>query len=489
MKWKFKIEGSLGTREVKPYVSNSFGIKYTKEDDRKYDFSKEVEDVVFNGDDFKYLYNLERNNECYFFKFKIYLVCGPLLDDYLMFEGTFNTLSVKWDLDLCSVKLKISKIDAYTCIEENDDEINIFEGELPKYTINYTYNVTDFSTIDNGMKLKDVMQYLLNQACPDGNLTLVSDLFQWNPENPTSINYVTGRVNLYYNLIIFQKSDIKRPNASNNATKAESSFKKMLKDILTIFNAGYKITENTFRIEHISWFETDLGLNLIQDKNMKNLNGTRKYSFNNTKVAKSEIFTFMDESNNRDFKGEGVDYDNNCVKNGEVTKIEHKVDNITTDIDYVVSMGETESAEISDSGFVLVACSSTLNVFTEPVVLPAAQKPNNILGWAHLHRDMWKYGRLFDKGIMNRNPNTTFTSPIPKIKQDSFECFLNCNEIKRFDPLDKIQGMLGWGFVDTAQLKLNQCSIELELLLDKITKVNINNILGDFDENFEETFD
>lgn len=489
MKWRFEIDNGSEVREVFPKVSNSFAVKWSRKDNRKYDFEKEIDDFSFIKDDFNYLYNLEKNETCYFYYFRVFLICGPLLEEKLIYEGTFSTLSVKWDLDTCLLNVKIKTIDAYTCIEENDDDINIFEGNLTKYTINYDFNVTEFDTIDNGMKLKDVMQYLLDQACPDGNLTIVSDLFQWNPENPSSINYVTNRTNYYYNLIIFQKSDIKRPNASNNATKAESSFKKMLKDIVTMFNCGYKIIDNTFRIEHISWFETDLGLNLIQLRKQKQLRGTKKYSFNNTKISKIEKFDFMDESNNRDFKGEGIQYDNNCVFNPEVSKIEHKVSNITTDIDYVISYGETENKEISDSGFVLVACSNSLNVFSEPVILPSAQKPNNILGWAHLHRDMWRHGRLFYTGTMNRNENTAFFSVIPKIKQDSFECNLDCSEIKQFNPLDKINAMLGWGVVDTAELKIIQCLIKLDLSLERVQQVQINNTLGDFDSNFDSNFD
>lgn len=489
MKWKFEIEGNSATREVFPKLNSDFAIKWNKQDDRKYDFTKEIEDITFTGDDFNYLYTLEKNGECYFFYFRIYLVCGSEQENHLMYEGTFNTISVKWDLDRCVQTIKVKSIDPYTCIEDNDDEINVLDAGLQTYTINYSYS-QDFDTIDNGMKLQNVLQYLLDQACPESNLTIVSDFFQWNAENITNINYVTGVFNKYRNLILFQKSDIKRPNASNNATKAETSFKKLLEDVLNIFNCGYKIIGNAFRIEHISWFETDLGLNLVQEKNLKLLRGTRKYGFNTTKIPKRETFSFMD-ARYIDFVGKDIVYNNNCTINSELNKIEIKVNNISTDIRHVIEQGYIEDTDVSDSGFVLVACSTQFNIYEEPGILTGLSfgRPNNILSWAHLHRDLWKYGRVFSVGAMNNNDTTEFFSSIPKIKQDNFDCFLNCSEIKYFDPLDKIKGMIGWGFVNTAQLKLAQCAIELDLLLENVQQVNTNNILGDFDENFDENFD
>src|SRR5690606_7967504 len=164
MKWKFVIDNGIETREVHPLVNSNFNIKWTRDDERRYDFRKEVPNVIFLNEDYNFIYNLQKNNQCYYYYFRIYLICGPLQEDDLKFEGSFNTFSAKWDLDQCQLEVKITPLDAYKCIDNNDDEINLFELGLNTYTVNYDYS-EDFDTIDNGMKLKDVLQNLLNEAC------------------------------------------------------------------------------------------------------------------------------------------------------------------------------------------------------------------------------------------------------------------------------------------------------------------------------------
>jgi hypothetical protein len=114
--------------------------------------------------------------------------------------------------------------------------------------------------------------------------------------------------------------------------------------------------------------------------------------------------------------------------------------------------------------------------------------PNNVLGWALLHEKLWKHGRVLSTGTMN-NVETEFISVVPSIRQDKFSSVLTCNEISGFDPLDQIKGMLGWGHIENAELSLNQCKMDLELSLERISLYNPEQPLGDFDGDFDEDFD
>ena len=91
------------------------------------------------------------------------------------------------------------------------------------------------TSIDNGMHFSEVMKEILKGACP--NLTLKSDFFQINPDNVSAINYVTGKTSTVNNIVIFQKSDVKRPTASGNASKLE----------ITLENISFN---SPFHIEH-----------------------------------------------------------------------------------------------------------------------------------------------------------------------------------------------------------------------------------------------
>jgi len=586
-------------RIVTPYSGKGLKINWKREDERKYDFETEIDELMFLKDDYKYFRNLELSeNRCELQFVNVYLVCGGI--DNLIYTGSFSMSSGKWDIDRCTVKFKIKTNDPYTCIDENDDDINIFKFNLNSQTVllgqeigletficysqfgepqctnglpppygltfegptwtfvkefrvpifpphvgslyvrqyllldcnetppndwylteectggkkKYTKRISgdplklvdviinrngidgyeaeiiylqdNVQTIDNGMLLKDVMQGLLDEAC--SGYTIVSDFFQWNPENETDINYVTNELNFYSNLKLFQKSDVKRPSTTNNATKAETNFKELRDNILKIFNCGYKIIGNIFRIEHISWFERSLGINLLLvDNKMKFLKGTRQYSYDKAKLPKYEKFSFM-ESGSEDFVGRDIIYNSNCVYNDKDNKSDNNIDIITTDVLYVLQNPDSDSKNVEDDGFVLVACDKDNKIITVDGILTGAQSPNNVLGWAYLHEKFWKHGRVLKYGNLN-GEDVEFNSIVPTIKQDGFGCVLSCNNIIEFNPLDMVKGALGWGYVQSAELTLTQCRMKFELLLEEILIDNLIETHGDFDDDFSEEFD
>ncbi|WP_435134263.1 hypothetical protein [Formosa sp. A9] len=361
----------------------------------------------------------------------------------------------------------------------------------------------------NGFKLLDVIQAFINDYCP--GLTVVSDFFQWNPKNQTSINYVTGETNLWTNLILHQKSDVKRmyPNYRNPSTKAEISFPELFSDILNTFNLGYKIESGEFIIEHVSWFINNLGLDLTSSKYSNHLRGTKKYSYNTTDWYKYEEFSFM-ESENLDFVGTDIVYNSECLEDNTKSK-PIDVSNITTDIMHIISDQIKGEDKVSLDGFTLVACESsgslrkiyndsnisngyrdllTFKTIQVNPILDTGITINNSLSWAYLHDKLWKYGRIFLNGSMN-GVDTNFTTKVPAINQEPINVILGCTDLKNFNPLDKIKSSLGWAFVRSAELKLYQCVMTLELQLESIqdTRGSGNTEYGDFDGDFDENFD
>lgn len=389
-------------------------------------------------------------------------------------------------LDACSggtIKYRKSIVKQYSpdVYERTLDDVAYFNEEFE-----FVVNFPPKTYIDNGLKLWEVMQLLLDDIC--SGYTIVSDFFQHNPENENVINYVTQVTNIYTNLLIFQKSDVKRPDALNNATKAETNFIKLLENVLKMFNCAYRIDGTDFRIEHVSWFSSRLGTNLLTERNKKlYLKGTRKYSYEDTRLPKYEKFKFM-EASYEDFVGRDIIYDSSCVNNREENASKTEIENITTDIFHCLENPASDSEEVSDEGFVIIACDSDNNMIFDSGILNDENVPNNVLGWAHLHDKLWKHGRVLYTGTMN-DVETEFISVVPSIKQDKFSVVLGCSEIKDFDPLDQIKAMLGWGYVETAELILSQCQMALELSLERIELYVPDQLFGDFDEDFDEDFD
>lgn len=600
MNWIFRIENNVDTFDVTPYEEK--GLTWSPFDPPRIDYEVESKDFTFFEDDYDYFLALEQaDNRCDEQTLKVFVQCADGQPENLIFTGKFTMSSGAWDLDTCKVTFKINWDDPYRCIDENDEEINIFDyghntetASLP-YTYGYEayrcydqngspscsqpfldanfwglynqyrwrplagieiraslylrhYIIIDPSyslsgdwnfletlpegdkyvkqyvaehdpfyggsnleeiaylhidgadsevrlnyedpieEIDNGMHLLNVLQSLLNSSCSSESYTIVSDFFQWNPENESLENYVTGATNNLTNLIIFQKSDVKRPIVSGNATKAETSFLELLEWVCDMFNCRYRIIDNDFRIEHISFWYSDLGVNLVNNEaRIKLLQGTKKYSYDREGLPKFERFEFM-EAGSLDFIGEDIEYDSDCVQNDPENRVTINLDKITTDVVYCLENPEGGNEFVSDDGFVIVACDADNNILFEDPILDDNLYINNVLSWAHLHRDFFLHGRVLSNGLMNGTP-TNFLSVKPSIKQDKFNVTLKCTEIISFDPVDKIKALLGWGNVLSAELDLSTCVFGLELALEEIEDVETTIELGDFDENFDSNFD
>jgi len=111
-------------------------------------------------------------------------------------------------------------------------------------TTNTTYKIAGINSsgqIDNGLPLKECFQALLDIVC--NGLTIKSDFFQWNPENGTTINYVTGEESKILNLVLYQKSDVKRPDLYSSASVANVKLPDLLQNICTMFNLRWDIDE------------------------------------------------------------------------------------------------------------------------------------------------------------------------------------------------------------------------------------------------------
>jgi hypothetical protein len=348
-----------------------------------------------------------------------------------------------------------------------------------EYTSSYAYKYG--AQFQNGMKLYDVMNALLQAMCP--GLTLKSDFFQWNPDVSTT-NYATGEDSKVLNLILFQKSDVKRPPsvsdiangfaADDAATDATTDFDDRLSDLCNTFQLQFWIDEgNNFRIEHPSWFNKVLGLDLtLVREDAKFRTGLKSYSYNTDGLPHKQIFTWMDVSPfGGDFAGMDIVYQSTCSGISDKNNKNINVQNTTTDVELCLDNPEADSS-VSDDGFVLMACDGDNFLIYQSPILTGSSTLNNTLSWAALQFDYWRYNNYFDKFILNNNLETT-QKLIPNKKQSNVIAVICCGE--EFDADKLVKTGIGTGIVNSAVLNLFTDQLTLELLFEQNQGLTSNN--------------
>lgn len=291
-----------------------------------------------------------------------------------------------------------------------------------------------------------------------------------NPSSPWAIyngtggvNYVTGAPTKTGNIIIFQKSDVKRPTATNNASKAKWNFEKLMTALTEMFWLRWRFENGQFRIEHITWYRKGPGIDLTDSRYDKYTTGLRAYSYNNAKIPQREEYTFK-ESGVGDFTGLPIIYSGGCAAAGPKDNIvKHDVEDVTTDVQLCLDNPSSDSDRVSDDGFVFVAAQTDgINywIISEAAILGGSTL-NNSLAWAQLHRDYHKYYRPLRSGTMN-GVLTDFFSVQPTKQLEDITIPLCCGD--DFNPDDTVNTWEGPAIVDKATYNFDSEMLTLSLL-------------------------
>lgn len=338
------------------------------------------------------------------------------------------------------------------------------EDEMGAYSYTMDCKILGYdngtATIDNGVHLTDVLKELIRASCP--NLTLKSDFFQINPDNVSANNYVTGRKSTTDNIVIFQKSDVKRPTATGNASKLEISLETMLDVLRKMFNVKWRIEGNVFRIEHVSKYSKNIGIDVTSNQLKKYFMGYRQYSYESSQIPQKETWKFK-EQKSADWTME-ITY-SGCVSNGKKNEVSNLIDDAMTDIVFAMQNPEADSKFVEDAGFVLI---STKKVGSEYFIntenLGGGRTLNNVLSWKALIRDFHYYERPMKVGKVN-GVTTEFITTIPTKKGVRFAIPYNFCEFT-FNPDNYVKTLLGNGVVDSAKHRFKDYFLELELLYE-----------------------
>ena len=338
-----------------------------------------------------------------------------------------------------------------------EDEFGAYNYSMDCKVLGYDGGTT---SIDNGLDFSEAIIQILRGACP--LLTLKSDFFQINPENPSSINYVTGKISTVNNIVVFQKSDVKRPTATGNANKLEISLEEMLEVLLKMFNVKWRIEGDVFRLEHVSYYSKEIGFDTTSESLKKYIVGKKKYTYQNEKIPNKEIFKFKEQSGD-DWNLEVI-Y-SGCVTNTKNNEITNLIDNAMTDIVFAIQNPDSDSKFVEDAGFVLISTKkigSEYYINSEPS--PNGSRLNNVFSWVALFRDFHYYERPMKTGKVN-GITTEFITTIPTKKGETFAIPFNfCTQ--NFNPDNFVKTALGNGIVSSAKHRFKDYFLELELLYE-----------------------
>jgi hypothetical protein len=303
--------------------------------------------------------------------------------------------------------------------------------------------------------LSDIMYMLFGQC---GN-TIRSDIFDVNSPQNNSINYVTGEINKLRFILVEQKSDALKPTASQGATIGNMNLAGLIDVLRNTWNCYWDIINGEVRIEHLSYFQRNNGLDLTAANYKNQILSTNKYYYSLKDLPKYERWAFKD-SGGIDFVGTDIIYLNVCVNQEAGTNIaQYTVDLVCTDIDYI----QRNPDDLSKDGFVFYSCYLISNQYIlnqDAGKLTGDVQLNGHFSTANLLDAYHRYGRVLNHGIMN-GLNTDFLSYKRYKFQNSFSIKLCCDT--PFNDQEFVKTFMGWGEVHESEFSTKSSTLTLTL--------------------------
>lgn len=292
---------------------------------------------------------------------------------------------------------------------------------------------------DNGRLFNDALEYMI--AATGCDFTVVSDFFDINPDGTAPVNaaYIAAQQDLHH-LVVFQKSDVKRHSASDPAVAPawDVKLRDFLNDLKLMFNVRWKAANGVFRIEHVSYFESQPGNDYTTAKYERILEE------NTLEVANITKFKYRDARATSYFKGHPIE-----IYCG-IGETELQLTLFYTDIEFALSTDGLEA--VGDDGFFLM--STTYNGSEYRV-----KKQNRPLAWTELHQN---YHRHDMPGAGKINTVEVTPLSIRKTRKAPRFAVTHCCD-DTFNPENFITTSMGEGEVTTADWNIARDYLAPEL--------------------------
>jgi hypothetical protein len=295
------------------------------------------------------------------------------------------------------------------------------------------------ATYDNGVFFNDFVEYLFAQT---GCGLQVRSIFFGIVETtggPDNSAYQAAALYLR-EMVVFQKSDIKRFDSSNNSDKPSwvAKLSDLLNDLWIMFKVKPRDEDGILRLEHISYYESLEG-NDYTSENYQNI-----LKRDNSEAKRLTRFYFKDEQCSDYFKGSPIEI---FCGDGEDEK---RLSLFATDLIFTTDSDNAES--ITDAGWFLMA--TQLEGGERRVI-----DENRPLSWTELHANFHTYemagvGKINNEDVVPESLAKTRKQPPFKVRKRI------CDD---FSPETYQITSLGQGDVDSADWSIEKNTLELNL--------------------------
>lgn len=356
-----------------------------------------------------------------------------------------------WTLltDNCPTDATFVRIPA-TDFSFDNSFFNVLDSYLEYYTV--TSGGTSF---DNGVKLNDILAGEVGCA----GVTVRSQFFGLNPSGATPSGDVYDTAATYLpDVLIFQKSDVKRPDVSQNATIGNWTYNGLLSSLKEQFNIRWRLTADTLRIEHVSYFQASQGEDFSAAETIQGLNA---YSGNDTEISRRERWAFMEDTY-YGFRGQPIEY-SDCVPYDAQEETVHDIGPVNNDVDFIQANLES----VSDEGFVFVnaynnAASGTYHIITTSSLVNSLQLLNGHMAIPSLLDNYHRHDRMLPTGTLN-GASVTFESTQRRKRQVELRVQMSLSDFFAWDESQLVKTQIGWGKVVDFSYSCRTCTLTINV--------------------------
>ena len=323
---------------------------------------------------------------------------------------------------------------------------------VSEYDVVFDSQIINPSPISNAKSLAAILEAAV--AAIDCDIDeVVSNFFNINPDatNPSNTPYTYAAAN-FANVFFFQKSDIVRASASNDATRFTFSYEEFLEE-MKILNVFHSITNaggvKTLRIEHYTYWDGANGMDLTTLDGGKYIVGKDDFK-TDAEVPNFESFAYQ-ESYRPKFLTKRITYPPACAT---VEGDERTANMMCTDFS-----GLLENPDAGLEGFFLLATHDLGG--GEYLMNTLGGEANGAFAWENILPALWADGRFHPDATANV-PGYVVNS-VRKIREQVQITIQFCCE-DTFEPSELVNTQLGWGEVKSAEEDTEHATLKLSLL-------------------------
>jgi len=272
------------------------------------------------------------------------------------------------------------------------------------FTIEYLalgFTAGNIATADNGIRLSDI----LDQMTTDIGLTVRSEVLSINALGTVVTGGPYDHLPDYANLIVFQKTDITKVDAVQNATRAETTLKEVLQ-LLESWNLQWFMDGTVLRIEHPAFFTQSVGIDFDIRRNF----GLDGFSYDDAADIKFLAYAWHDVTDDA-FDGTPIEYTCGGTKTEDLP-----AGRFTTNVTFMLSQPD----KINKDGLAIVATNPLTATTATYIVgqgLGGVNYLNSPLSWPVIAERFFLHDSPAPFGNINSNP-VTFDTVRPLRKSE-----------------------------------------------------------------------